>query len=96
MHPRRCSRERLERLTDLPNVGPVLAATLAGLGFAAPSDLVGQDPLDLYRRLCRQRGHRQDPCVLDVFISTQRFLAGEEARPWWTYSAERRRRYPEL
>lgn len=96
MNPRRCSRQRLARLTDLPNVGPAMAAALRSLGCETPADLVGRDPLELYRRLCRQRGCRQDPCVLDVFLSIERFLAGEEARPWWAFSQERRRCHPVL
>lgn len=96
VNPRRCSRHQLATLTDLPNVGPVIAGVLRSLGFATPADLIGRDGIDLYRRLCRQRGGRQDPCVLDVFLSIERFLAGEEPRPWWAYSQERRRRYPNL
>jgi hypothetical protein len=34
--------------------------------------------------------------VLDVFLSIERFLAGEEPRPWWWFSGERRRRHPRL
>ena len=96
MNPSRCSRERLHRLRDLPNVGPAMARALQLLGFTRPVDLVGQDPLALYRRLCERRGDRQDPCVLDVFLSITRFLAGEEPRRWWAYTAERRKRYPDL
>jgi hypothetical protein len=96
MHPRRCSHHRLETLTDLPNVGPAMARALESIGCQTPADLIGRDALDLYRSLGRQRGVRQDPCVLDVFVSIERFLKGEEPRPWWAYSAERRRRHPDL
>jgi hypothetical protein len=96
MNPRLCSRHQLATLTDLPNVGPAIAGVLRSLGCATPADLIGRDALDLYQRLCRQRGRRQDPCVLDVFLSIERFLAGEDPRPWWAYSPERRRRYPNL
>lgn len=73
-----------------------MATALESLGCQAPADLIGRDPLDLYERLCRQRGERQDPCVLDVLVSIERFLAGGKARPWWAYSRERRRRHPDL
>ncbi len=96
MNPSRCSRHHLRRLSDLPNVGPAIARDLELLGVAAPAELMGSDPLELYRSLCERRGQRQDPCVLDVFLSITRFLAGEEPRPWWAYTAERKRRYPEL
>ena len=96
MHPNRCSRQRLERLTDLPNVGPALARSLESLGFRVPADLQGRDAHELYRRLCRLKGERQDPCVLDVLLSIERFLAGEEPKRWWAFSAERRQRTPDL
>ncbi|MEX1323328.1 MAG: helix-hairpin-helix domain-containing protein [Synechococcaceae cyanobacterium] len=96
MHPSRCSRQRLERLTDLPNVGPALARSLESLGFRVPADLQGRDAHALYRSLCRLKGGRQDPCVLDVLLSIERFLAGEEPKRWWAFSAERRQRYPGL
>ena len=96
MHPRRCSRERLEKLTDLPNVGAAMARALESIGVGSPADLCGRDALDLYRHLCRQRGARQDPCVLDVLLSIERFLATGDARPWWEFSVERRRRHPDL
>jgi hypothetical protein len=96
VHPRRCSRERLETLTDLPNVGAAMARALQSIDVATPADLIGRDALDLYRCLCRQRGARQDPCVLDVFLSIEAFLSGGEARPWWEYTAERRRRHQDL
>jgi hypothetical protein len=96
MNPSRCSRERLYRLTDLPNVGPAMARDLKILGIETPEDLASQDPLVLYRSLCERKGARQDPCVLDVFLSITRFLAGEEPRRWWAYTAERMQRYPDL
>ncbi|MBE9171709.1 mitomycin resistance protein [Cyanobium sp. LEGE 06143] len=96
MNPRRCNRHQLEQLTDLPNVGLAMAAALQSLGYQAPADLDGCDAFLLYQSLSQQRGCRQDPCVLDVLLSIQRFLAGEQPQPWWAYSQERRRRYPQL
>jgi len=34
---------------------------------------------------------RHDPCLLDAFISAVRFLDGGPARPWWSYTAERKK-----
>ena len=31
-----------------------------------------------------------DPCVIDVFLSVVRFMAGEAAQPWWAFSKERK------
>lgn len=84
----------ISRLEDLPNVGPATAADLRLLGFHEPAQLKGADPFRLYTRLCQATQARQDPCVLDTFISITRFLDGAPARPWWAYTAERKRRYP--
>src|SRR5574340_583322 len=93
MNPAKVERNRVRQLTDLPNIGPATASDLELIGVKAPGQLVGKDPLELYRSLCRKRGARQDPCVLDVFISVTRFMAGDAPRPWWAYTAERKRRY---
>jgi len=93
MHPAKVQRERLHRLTDLPNVGPAMARDLERIGIQAPQQLAGQDPLALYERLCRTSGVRQDPCVLDVFIAITRFMDGDAPRAWWAYTAERKRSY---
>jgi hypothetical protein len=81
------------RLEDLPNIGPSIASNLRRIGVNHPCDLVGQRPEELYRALGEATGVRQDPCVLDVFISAVRFAEGERARPWWHYTAERKQRY---
>jgi len=78
-------------LEDLPNVGPKTAADFRLLGITNPRQLKGRDPYQLYESLCRATGVRQDPCVLDVFIAATRFVGGETARPWWHYTAERKR-----
>ena len=96
MHPDKVVRERVKRLTDLPNVGPATARDLILLGINTPSDLVGKDPLQLYRALCDKTGTRQDPCVLDVFMSLAQFAAGDPAQPWWACTDERKRRYGTL
>ncbi|GAB6112006.1 helix-hairpin-helix domain-containing protein [Desulfomicrobium salsuginis] len=92
MNPSKVSRDRLETLTDLPNIGPAMARDLRLLGFDHPSQLAGQDPQTLYDRLSKLTGVRQDPCVLDVLVSVTRFMDGEEPRPWWHYTPERKNR----
>ena len=90
MNPQRVDRQRLLRLTDLPNIGPAMAADLQRLGFERPDELRGHDAYALYDRLCQIDGVRHDPCVLDVFLSVVHFLDGDPARPWWAYSAARK------
>jgi hypothetical protein len=93
MHPAKVDRSRLTKFTDLPNIGPAMAGDFVALGYTTPQQLVGADPLTLYQRLCEHTRTRQDPCVLDVFISVTRFLDGEPPRAWWDYTAERKRTY---
>lgn len=96
MHPTKVDRAALHALTDLPNVGPAVARDLVQLGVTTPAQLAGKDPLALYQRLSALTGVRQDPCVLDTFIAVTRFMAGERPKAWWSYTAERKRRYPNL
>ncbi len=88
--PARGVRE-VARLEDIPNVGPAIAADLRQLGITSPAGLPGRDPYALYDELCRITGHRHDPCVLDTFIAAVRYMEGAPKRPWWTYTAERKR-----
>lgn len=96
MHPAKVDRHNLGTLTDLPNIGPAMAEDLRRIGIRSPGDLVGKDPLLLYRKLCRRRGGRQDPCVLDVFMAIVRFMAGEPPKAWWEYTSQRKRIYGAL
>ncbi|MBY4597970.1 helix-hairpin-helix domain-containing protein [bacterium BD-1] len=91
MNPAKVVRSRLAKLTDLPNVGAATAADLRLLGINKPGDLVGKSPYALYDSLCAITGVRHNPCVIDVFISVTRFMAGEDPRPWWAYTSERKR-----
>lgn len=84
-------RTGLTDLEDIPNVGPSIAGNLRLIGVSVPQDLLGQDPYKMYDDLCRTTGVRYDPCVIDVFIAAVRFMAGEPAKPWWKYTAERKR-----
>ncbi|MEP7384381.1 MAG: helix-hairpin-helix domain-containing protein [Gemmatimonadota bacterium] len=91
MHPSKVDRTRLRELTDLPNVGKETAGDLVLLGINSPSQLEGRDPVALYDELCEKTRTRQDPCVLDVFISLTRFMEGDPPQSWWAYTAERKR-----
>lgn len=77
-------------LEAIPNVGASIARDLRSIGIKQPQDLIGRDPHSLYQALCDRTRSRQDPCVLDTFISAVRFMEGAPARPWWSYTAERK------
>jgi len=90
VNPSRVDRERTVSFTDLPNVGKAIARDFRLMGFAEPGELAGLDPRELYLRLCEVTGKRQDPCVLDLFMSVVSFLNGEEPKPWWHFTAARK------
>ena len=89
MHPDKVSRSRLQQLTDLPNIGPAGAKDYQLLGYTEPQQLVGVSALHLYQQLCAVTGQRHDPCVPDVLLSVERFLAGDAPQVWWAYTPKR-------
>lgn len=90
MNPSKVDRNQLKSLTDLPNIGKALADDLHLLGIHEPQQLIGLCPYEMYEKLCKVTKSHHDPCVLDTFISVTRFINGEEPRPWWAYTAERK------
>ncbi len=91
MNPSKVDRTRLTRLVDLPNIGKAMAEDFRLIGIRTPDDLVGQNAFDLYAALCSATDSRQDPCVLDVFMSVVSFMNGGPALPWWAFTGERKR-----
>lgn len=85
--------EAVKRFQDIPNIGPAMEADFALLGITKSADLKNREPLELYETLNKKTGVRQDPCVLDVFMAAVDFMNGVPARPWWHYTAERKKRY---
>lgn len=82
------------QLLHIPNIGPAMVRDLHVLDISRPPQLAGQDPHDLYQRLCVLTGTRHDPCVLDTLISAVRFMEGAPPHPWWHYTAERKQHHP--
>jgi predicted GIY-YIG superfamily endonuclease len=82
---------QITRLEDIPNAGPAVAGDLRQLGITSPSELQGRDPYALYDNLCRLTGQRHDPCLLDTFIAAVCYMEGGPKRPWWKFTAERKR-----
>lgn len=90
MNPSKVSRDRLRRLTDLPNIGAASAKDLVLLGVHEPGQLAGMCPFQMHEALCERTGVRHDPCVIDVFMSVTSFMAGDDPRPWWEYTPLRK------
>jgi hypothetical protein len=80
----------VSRLDALPNIGKTIAADLRLIGIAHPKKLIGMDPFAMYEDLCAKTGRRQDPCVIDVFMSAVNFMEGGTPLPWWSFSRNRK------
>lgn len=91
MNPVKVKRDCVKELTDLPNISKAMADDLRTIGIIRPEQLKGRSPYDMYEELCSKTGSRHDPCVIDVFLSITRFMEGDNPRPWWEYTAERKR-----
>ena len=74
-------------LTSIPGVGKSIAQDLADLGFTCVEDLRGEDPQQMYDRLCALRGSMIDRCMLYVFRCAVFFAQTEnppaEKCKWW-------------
>lgn len=78
-----------DALTQLPGVGPSIAADLRSLGVRSVKDMAGRDPERLYADLNTLTGTRQDPCVLYVFRCAVYGARTKKPKPallkWWNW-----------
>lgn len=90
--------DRMSRsgLMDMVNVGPAVARYLARVGITQRAQLVGRDPVELFEQLNTVEGRPCDPCLLDTIMSAVDQAEGHPGRPWWNYTAERKRIYSGL
>ena len=84
------SRESLEHLTDIPNIGKAMERDLLLAGIQHPADLIGKDPYQLFETLYEVTNARHDLCVLDTFISAVRYMEGGPPKKWWEFTGERK------
>jgi hypothetical protein len=94
MANRQIRRRHERRLEDLVSVGPATRGGFELLGIRTVSELARSEPEDLYRKLCRKTGKRQDVCVLDVFRAAveqaRNPLLPPEQCVWWYWSRIRK------
>lgn len=81
-------------LADLVSIGPAMLRDFEMLGVKSVAQLAGEEPEELYQRLCRITGQRQDPCVLDTFSAAvaqarDPGLPPQQAQ-WWYWSRKRK------
>jgi len=79
-------------LQTIPGIGPSMAQDLRDLGVFAVSELKGQDPELMYKRLCLMHAMHIDRCVLYVFRCAVYFASEDEPEPellkWWNWKDE--------
>ena len=85
------SNKRPARLEDLPNIGKSIAADLRSLGVLSPEQLAKLDPLETYRALASEMGHRHDPCVLYTLLAVAHFQQTGEMLPWGRFTEQGRK-----
>ena len=83
-------RKNIKQFQDIPNVGKATEKDFFLLGFKEPIDLINQDPYRMYDELCKITNQRHDPCVIDVFIASVRYMEGGPAKNWWEFTKERK------
>ena len=79
-------------LLELANVGPAVARYFERVGITQIGQLAGRDAIEIYEEMCAASGRRLDPCLLDTVMSAVEQADGGPARPWWDYTAERKRK----
>lgn len=83
-------------LRDLDGIGPAMLKDFDLLGIRSVPQLAKADGKQLYDRLCKLTGQRQDPCVWDVFecaVAQARNPAlPAEQRQWWFWSRIRKQK----
>ncbi len=83
------SKQAFGDLQTIPGIGPKIAKILWEIGVRSTTDLKGQDPEKLYRRLCEQAGGHVDRCVLYVMRSTVYYASSTDHDPeklkWWNW-----------
>jgi hypothetical protein len=79
----------LKELRVIPGVGKSIAEDLWDLGLRSVQDLKGQDPEELYVRLCAMQGTQVDRCMLYVFRCAVYYASHEQHDPellkWWNW-----------
>lgn len=83
-------------LEQIPNVGPSLAGDLRRIGIRSPQDLRHKTGIALYKALCAHDRVRHDPCVLDTFLAAVDFMNGGRPKPWWAFTAERKKTWNDI
>ncbi len=83
-------RNEIINFQDIPNVGKAIEKNLILIGLKEPNELVNKDPYLMYKELCHVTQQRQDPCVIDIFMSAVNYMQGGPPKKWWEFTKERK------
>src|SRR5438046_5776627 len=83
-----------QQLGDLISIGPAMLRDFELLRIRSVAQLARQNPQNMYAKLNRLSGQRQDPCVLDTFCAAvaqakNPRLPAEQCE-WWYWSRKRK------
>jgi hypothetical protein len=85
-----------DKLRDLRGIGPAMLEDFDLLGIKTVEQLSRSDGFELYQRLNKIRGVRQDPCVLDTFncavAQARNPNLPDEQKNWWYWSRLRKQK----
>jgi hypothetical protein len=77
----------LADLMRIPGVGKSIAHDLINIGYYSVDDLAGENPEEMYSKLCIYQGGHVDRCVLYVFRCAVYFAENDVCDPellkWW-------------
>lgn len=79
-----------KELRDLKNVGKATLADLHLLGIYSVKELSSQDATELFHRMEKESGQRQDPCVWDVFAAIIHEAKTGDQTAWWEWTDQRK------
>lgn len=77
-------------LLSLKNVGQATLRDFDLLGINSIKQLASFSPDELFIRLQKLTGQKQDPCVWDIFASSINEARTGEKTPWWEWSKIRK------
>lgn len=73
----------------IPGVGKSIETDLIDLGYREVSDLIDENPVEMYKRLMTLRGTYIDRCILYVFKCAVYFASEEkhdkDLLKWWNW-----------
>ena len=86
-------RKTVHDLTEIVNIGKSVAGDLRRIGVHDAQQLIGRDPWEIYRKICRHDGVVHDPCLVDVLMSAVEYMNGGSPKKWWKFTARRKKVY---